>query len=97
MTLFRYPVYDADASAPAHFLLPKRIEPANATNATDVSANVTAASTRTPLPGGAMRWQLKEDMSGLQGMARMTVRAQQMYSTYVSGAIGVETDLAVVQ
>lgn len=80
-------MYDADASAPARFLLPKRIEPPNATD-TDttaaVSASTTTNSTKTPLPGGPLRWQLGADMSGLQAMARMTVRAQQMHSTYVS-------------
>ena len=78
-------MYDADASAPARFLLPKRIEPPNATgnNTAAVSASTNDNITKTPLPGGPLRWQLGADMSGLQAMARMTVRAQQMHSTYV--------------
>ncbi len=70
----RFQVYDADTSAPARYLLTSRMAPGS-----DKSANTT-----TPMPGHPLRWELSEDLSGMIGMARMSLRAQQMYTTYVS-------------
>ena len=72
----RFPVYDADAYAPAHYLLPARHQTLWS-NGTEVASHSTA-----PAPGSAGRWRLKDDLSGLEGMAAMMYRIQLMYNAY---------------
>ncbi len=68
--LTRFNIYDADAFSPARFLFPRRA---------GASLNGTAYSTTS----AAGRYQLPADMSGLQGMAAMMHRLQEMSDAYV--------------
>ena len=85
-----FAVYDADAYAPARFLLPARLASSStAANASsslqpgDAAAQLSLGLPQ-PAPGMAGRWRLPEDRaSGLDAMAAMMLRMQQMYSTYV--------------
>ncbi len=67
----RFSVYDADAFSPARFFFPRRA---------GASLNGTAYSTAS----AAGRYQLPADMSGLQGMASMMHRLQEMSNAFVS-------------
>ncbi|KAG1670027.1 hypothetical protein FOA52_011183 [Chlamydomonas sp. UWO 241] len=74
----RFGAYDADAFAPARFLLPMRDESAAAAAqfAAETGRNV-------PQPGTAGRWRLPADMTGLENAAKLASRADEMYTIYV--------------
>lgn len=74
----RYDVYDAVAYGPTNFLLLKRMEQQQQ------EAAAAAAATAVPQPGEAGRWALPEDASGLQGVAALFGRMQDVYELLVS-------------
>ena len=66
---FRYRVYDASVSSPARYLLPARSD--------------AATTTSSPLPGEPGRWALPANLTGLETMASMLSRAEEMANMFV--------------
>ncbi|KAG1675984.1 hypothetical protein FOA52_014228 [Chlamydomonas sp. UWO 241] len=74
----RFSAYDADAFAPARFLLPIRDASAAA------EAQFAAETGRDEPPAGtAGRWRLPADMAGLENAAKLASRVDEMYTIYV--------------
>ena len=71
----RFNVYDSDTYAPpARYLLPSRLG--------------SSSPRGLLLPGSTGRWQLPEDLTEMQHLARMTFRVQRMCKSYVSAGGG---------
>ncbi|KAG1660944.1 hypothetical protein FOA52_005525, partial [Chlamydomonas sp. UWO 241] len=74
----RFDAYDADAFAPARFLLPTRDD------STAAAAQFAAETGRAMPPAAtAGRWRLPANVTGLENAAKLASRVDEMYTIYV--------------